>query len=305
MQSVLIIAMMPWLAHAPNHANEADRVLRNVEAHRLALRSGVLEFHWSQRHDGVEIIRFEADAAFAGQTKYRMSLRNHSSYHGQPADLREPQCVQVVDGTRLMGMWYSGATQRFFVDDLERAKLTLFHPLGLGLFAYPFPTSDVSSLFFWRGSDMRLSDVRPTSDNEFVVLVEGDGRSGPFTAEVHIDTERGWNITSYTASVASGYKLSVRNTLSKYGEFWFPAQTWATLQFPGTEVSEIYVEVLQAEFSVDLPDDAFSWSALGPPDDGRPKAMVLDYRAGGGALGWWDGRTLSESPRRVVTPSRP
>lgn len=297
----ILIFMLPLLApvHDPN-ATALD-ALRMAESQRLALGAGTLELRWTERRDGVETVTFDAEAFFSGLDKYGMSLRRHSFFRGQPAERRDPQCIQVVNGPTLYGMWYSGPTQRFFADEPRNARLTLFHPFGLGLLAYPLPSSDADTLFFWHGAAARNLDPAPDTNGQRRIAVEGSGRSGPYAAEISIDPSRGWSVTKYTATVGDGCELSVRSAPARFGSHWYPAQAWMSVRFPDGQLTEVYVEVLRAEFGVRLPEGAFSFAALGPPVDGRPKALALDYRVGGGALGWWDGVTLRE-PSRECRP---
>ncbi len=301
MNLALIVAVFPWvLLSSPT--GDASDALRNVAAQRQALRSGIVDFSWVERVNGSETLRFDAEGAFGQDNRYRLSIRNHSRYRGTPTERRDPQCIQIADGGTLLGMMYSEATQRFFVDDVQDARLTLFHPLALGLFAYPQALSDPESIYFWRGAKTSLADGAHTAGGERVVRVEGEGRSGKFKADLTIDPARGWNVTGYTASVGEGYELEVRSALGKFGDFWFPARVWARTTFPGGRVVEIEVQVRKAEFAIDLPEHAFAFAALGPPADGAPKAAVLDYRTGGGGLGWWDGRRLQTAPGRSLFP---
>lgn len=296
-----LISMLPLLAPLRESDAAALDVLRAAEAQRLALGSGTIELRWSERRDGVEAVTFDAEAFFSGLDKYGMTLRRHSFYRGQPVERRDPQCIQVVNGPTLYGMWYSGPTQRFFADEPRHARLTLFHPLGLGLFAYPLPAADGDTLFFWHGATARSVAAPSGSQHERHIAVQGTGRSGPYSGEIRIDPSRGWSVTEYSATVGEGCKLSVRNAPTRFGAFWYPAQTWMSVRFPDGQTIDVYVEVLRAEFGVRPPEDAFTFAALGPPDDGRPKALVLDYRVGGGALGWWDGQALRE-PSRECRP---
>lgn len=269
---------------APN----VEEILANVAQSRQSLSGGTLQMRYEERHSDGRPITCDMAGFFRGDGEFGIEISNHSWLAGMPAAQRSPQCTQIVADGRLIGM-LRRYEQSFFVDDVRSARLRLFNPKWIGLYAFPSATADAGEALFWNTGQARLVPSPPDRPNLIAIEVSGVG-----TTTMLIDPARGWNIVEHR-TVQSGYCIEVRSELQQFGQTWFPAQCWMKQSSAESGASaEVYIEVARADFTTVPSDEQFGWRRLGPPARGH-RSAVLDRRihGTGGFYGWWDGQTLT------------
>jgi hypothetical protein len=280
---------------------DAREMLCQVEQARASIATGVLELRYEDSFAGLPGHETEVAAYFEGSRRYAMTYRVHTDSGNNPSALQGPYCVQIFDGSMVRGMIQSVQVQRYFACDERGARLQFFNPYWLGITAFPIPDTDPDELFFWRkAAEVTYLGVDGANPDACVLRVATSPATRPArVADVTVDMKRGYNIIKYRAPMENGYTLTVESELGFFDGIWFPCHIVMTQETPRGTVNQALVDVIDARFNVDLPADSFSWRPLGRPQR-LARALIVDERPGGGAYGWWDGRTFTPSRQQTL-----
>lgn len=275
-------------------------LLNNVERARTAIRTGRLQMRYAETFDNRPLRSCELTAYFKGPRLYAMEVSRHTYINAPWNRDKVPQCAQIFDGEKIIGMWYSGETPSYEIRAEGDARFQMFNPYYLGVASYPLPGSDPSRYFYWHNdSEFRYLGTDPNKPERHLVEVRATGPQGSWSVAVFtIDAARGWNIVRCTFDNSSGYHGERTCELRQFGDVWFPRSVVMTQREPQGSTWEFRVDVLEASFNMDIPDAHFTWQKLDPP----VRTPILDYRSGGSA-GNWNGQRVVSSGGAGLPPA--